>query len=126
MIPAKVLLVVVPIALGGGYLVLDTTRHIGRVSDELVHQEAKVRAEGASFVATLHGEHAAREMLALDRRRELALELTRLRRNRFLGLFALAVAALGVAAAMVFRRISREIEEDRRLVHGDPPSRPAN
>ena len=118
MIPAKVLLVVVPIALGGGYLVLDTTRHIGRVSDELVHQEAKVRAEGASFVATLHGEHAAREMLAL--------ELTRLRRNRFLGLFALAVAALGVAAAMVFRRISREIEEDRRLVHGDPPSRPAN
>jgi hypothetical protein len=126
MIPAKVLLVVLPVAIGGGYLVLEATRHIDRVSDELVQQEAKVRAEGASFVATLHGEHAAREMLALDRRRELALELTRLRRNRFLGLFALAVAALGAVAATVFRRIAREIEEDRRLVHGEPPPPSAN
>jgi hypothetical protein len=119
MVPKKALLVFLPIALAGGLVVSDATREIDRLKDELAREEETSRKEGASFVETLQGQHAERELQAFDRRRELAMKVHRARRNRFLGLFAIAFSALGLAAAAVLRHIAAELEEDRRLVHGD-------
>jgi hypothetical protein len=47
--------------------------------------------------------------------------MTVLRRNRFLGIFAVVVAGLGVAAASVFARISRDLDEQRRWLRSDGP-----
>jgi hypothetical protein len=77
------------------------------------------RAEGASFVATLQGEHAERQRLALDRRRALALSLAAARRDRLLGIVAMAGAGVLALAASALARISGEIERDRREVNGD-------
>jgi hypothetical protein len=124
MVSKKALLVLLPVALAGGYLVVDATREIQRLTEELVREEETGRKEGVSFVETLQGEHAELQLRAFDRRRELAMQVHQARRNRFLGLFAAAVAVLGLAASALLRRIAAELEEDRQLVHGDgrPPS----
>ncbi len=88
---------------------------------ELLQIEATGREEGDSFVRTLQGLHAERQLQAFDQRRLLAVRLTSARRNFFLGLFAVAAAALGLAAAALLRRIAAEIEEDRRMVDSTKP-----
>ena len=74
------------------------------------------RDAGASFVETLQGEHAARLFQALDRRREVALARAAARRDRLFGLLLALAGGLGLAAAAAYRRIAREIEEERRPV----------
>jgi hypothetical protein len=122
MVPLKAAIVFVPIAVAGAWAVVDATREIDGLKEELAREEETGRSEGASFVETLQGSHAEKQFKAFDRRREIALQLTRQRRNRFIGLFALAFAGLGLATATVLRRIAAELEEDRRYIQdGNPP-----
>ena len=120
MVPLKALIVFAPLAAGGAYVVVDATREIALLQDELGRIEEARKSAGESFLRTFEGEHVQRELAAFDRLRELAADLYRARRNRFLGIFAIAVAFLGMAGASLFRRIARELEEDRRYLQGGP------
>ena len=110
----RILLVTVPIALGGLGAGLHGTFRVNALEGELAALAREGRAAGASFVETLQGEHAERQRAAYDRRRVLAIELARARRNRLLGFLAVAAAGLAGAALSVMSRISAEVEEDRR------------
>jgi len=123
MVPLKAAIVFVPIAVAGAWAVVDATREIDGLKEELAQQEETGRSEGASFVETLQGSHAERQFKAFDRRREIAVQLTRQRRNLFVGLFAVAFAGLGLATATVLRRIAAELEEDQRYIQGSNPPR---
>ncbi len=112
----RILLVTVPVALGGIGVVAHATFRVNDLERELAALATEGRAAGASFVETLQGEHAERQRAAYDRRRMLALELAAARRNRLLGFLGIAAAGLGGAALSVMSRISAEIEEDRRHV----------
>jgi hypothetical protein len=86
---------------------------------ELRAATATGQAEGASFVETLRGEHAERQRLAFDRRRDLALALASARRDRLLGALAIAGVALLYGAGRVLSRVAAEVAEDRRHVGAD-------
>jgi hypothetical protein len=120
MVPLKALLVCLPVAGGGAFVVVDQTRQIGRLQEELAQIEEARQSAGESFLRTFEGEHVHRELAAFDRLREVAAALARARRNRLLGVLAIAVAGLGFAGAWLFRRIARELEEDRRYLQGPP------
>jgi len=112
-----------PVALAGAWAIGASTREIRELEGEFQRQGAASVAEGASFVATFKAEHADAYLKALDRRREIAARMTKLRRNRLVGVFLLVLAGTGVGAANVLSRISRELEEDRRWLRGEgPPS----
>ncbi len=119
--PWKFAALFAPVALAGAWAIADSTRQIARLEVEFRRQGEASKAEGASFVETFQAEHADAYLRALDRRREVATRITTLRRNRFLGLFAVAAAVLGAAATNVLLRISRELEEDRRWLRGEGP-----
>jgi len=121
MVPWKFAALFAPVALAGAWAVADSTRGIARLEEEFRRQGEASQAEGASFIETFRAEHADAYLRALDRRREAATRITALRRNRFLGLFAIAAAALGAGAASVLLRISRELEEDRHWLRGEGP-----
>lgn len=118
MVPLKALLVCLPIAGAGVWVVVDETREIDRLQEDLAPIEEARKSAGESFLRTFQGEHVQQELAAFDRLRELAAALSRARRNRLLGVLAIAVAGLGLAGASVFRRIARELEEDRRFLQG--------
>jgi hypothetical protein len=123
MVSWKSVALLAPLAAVGGWVAVQASRDIGQLEAEFRTQGQASQAEGASFVETFRPEHADRYLQALDRRRAIASRITVLRRNRFLGVFAILVAALGVAAASVFARISRDLDEERRwLRSGGPPS----
>jgi hypothetical protein len=123
MVPLNAAVVLLPFAIAGAWAVVDATGQIDALKEELAREEETGRSEGASFVETLQGSHAERQFKAFDRRREIAVQLTRLRRNRFVGLFAVAFAGLGLATATVLRRIATELEEDQRHIQGTNPPR---
>ena len=83
---------------------------------ELQAARATGQAEGASFVETLRGEHAERQRLAFDRRREVALGLAAARRDRLLGALAIVAVAFVLGARRVLSRLAAEVDEDRRHV----------
>ena len=112
----KILLVCVPIAAAGLALTLHATFRVNRLERELATLGSEGRAAGASFVATLQGEHAERQQALFDRRREIALDLAAARRDRLLGFLGVAGAGLAGAALSVMSRIAAEVEEDRRHV----------
>jgi hypothetical protein len=114
MVSWKAMVLLAPLAAFGGWEVVHATREIRRLEVEFRAQGEASQAEGASFVESFQPEHARNYLDALDRRRQIAARLTQLRRNRFLGAFALVGAALGVAAGSVLARISRELDEERR------------
>lgn len=116
MIPAKVIILCVPLAVAGGWVVVESTRAIGQIESELAQQKDVGRLEGESFIRTLQGSHSAQQLLSFDRRRELAHALAIANRNRFLGLFAAAMAGLLFFGTIVLRRIAAEIAEDQRMV----------
>lgn len=118
MVPLKALLICLPIAAAGVWVVVDQTREIERLEDELAPIEEARKSAGEWFLRTFEGEHVQRELAAFDRLRELAAALARARRNRLLGVLAIALAGLGLAGASIFRRIARELEEDRRYLQG--------
>jgi hypothetical protein len=77
------------------------------------------REAGDSFVETLQGEHATRQLQAYDERRAVTLARAGARRDRLLGLLAAVAGGIGLAAASAFRRIAAEIEEERRHLERD-------
>lgn len=103
------------LALAGGGLAasVQASRRIAEGERALAALAETGRAEGASFVATLHGDHAERQRAAYDARRSLALSLAGARRDRLLGILAIAGAGLLLSALLVMRRIADEIEADR-------------
>jgi hypothetical protein len=113
---ARILIVTVPIALGGAGAVVHSTMRVNGLERQLAVLASESRAAGASFVETLQGEHAERQLAVHDRRRALAIELATARRNRLLGVLAVGGAGLLGAALSVMSRIAADIEEDRRHV----------
>jgi hypothetical protein len=105
-----------PFAAAGLALALHATFRVNDRTAELAALRAESDAAGASFVATLHGEHAERQRVLFERRRTLAVELASARRDRLLGLLLTAGAGLAGAALSVMSTIAREVEEDRRHV----------
>jgi hypothetical protein len=116
MFPAKALLVALPLALGGAWLLGDAGGRVARLRAEVAELDAAARREGASFVETLQGAHAERQRELLDRRRAAAVELAGGRRDRLLGLLLLGGSVLAFVAVRVAQRVAAEVEEDRRLL----------
>jgi hypothetical protein len=110
-IPWKVLVVCVPLAGGGGWFALDASR-------QLAQADEAGRVAGESYVRTLQGAHAERQLEELDHRRALARELFVARRNRVIGLLAVGAAVLVGWGAVVLGRISTEVDEQRRMFEG--------
>jgi hypothetical protein len=77
---------------------------------EMAALDAAGRAEGESFLKTLEGDHADRQLAHFDRRRELALQQARARRDELLGVFGLVGSALLLAGGALLRRIRAEVE----------------
>lgn len=104
------------LGLGLGLVVHGSVR-IGALDAESAQLAETSRAAGASYVETLRGEHATRQMQALDRRREVAVARAAARRNRLLGLLLGVAGGLGLATAAAFRRMAGELQE---AGHGPP------
>ncbi len=113
MISWKSLLVALPVALAGAWGVVDGGARVDAARAAMAREAAAGRAEGESFLKTLEEAHADRQIEAFDRRRALALDLARARRDQLLGLLGLVAAGLLVAGVSVMRRIAREVGEAR-------------
>jgi hypothetical protein len=113
---AKILALCGPVAAAGLALALHATFRVDDRARALAAARAEADAAGASFVATLQGEHAERQRLLFEKRRTLALELAAARRDRLLGLLLTAGAGLAGAALSVMSTLASEVEEDRRHV----------
>jgi hypothetical protein len=130
MISGKALLAALPLALGGGWLVLASNARIGALRLELERLETQGREEGASFVRTLQGAHAERQLEVLSRRHDAALALAAARRNQLLGILLVLSSGLAFAFVRAAQRIASEIAEDDRLLarqrlgRGDKPAPP--
>ncbi len=122
MIPSKALLAALPLALAGGWLVHASTVRIASLRVEVAQLDAQGRQEGDSFVRTLQGVHAERQLEILSHRRDTALELATARRNRLLGVLLVIFALLAFAFVRAAQRIAAEVEEDRMLT-GQPSGR---
>ena len=103
------------VALAGLASTVRSSLRVRALEAELQTARATGQAEGASFVETLRGEHAERQRLAFDRRREVALGLAAARRDRLLGALAIVAVAF-VLARRVLSRLAAEVDEDRRHV----------
>lgn len=114
----KLTLLCLPILAAGLWLAFSGDRRVGRLEPELAETGRVGREAGASFVETLEGEHAERQRLAFDRRREVALELAAARRDRLLGLVVMVASGLIAAGLHTFSRLASEVEEDRQHVAG--------
>jgi hypothetical protein len=112
----RILILTAPFALGGLGVAIHSTWRVNALERDLSAVATEGRAAGASFVQTLQGEHAERQQAAFERRRLLAIELARARRNRLLGALGVGAAGLVAAALSVMSRIAADIEEDRRHV----------
>jgi hypothetical protein len=121
---AKILMICIPIAAAGLAFGVHATYRVNRLDRELAALASEGQSAGASFVETLQGDWAERQRVAFDRRRELALDLAAARRDRLLGVLAVATAGLAGAALTVLSRIAAEIEEDRRHVAAARERRP--
>jgi hypothetical protein len=112
----KILALCGPVAAAGLALALHATFRVNEGSRALAELRAEADAAGASFVATLHGEHAERQRVVFERRRTLAIELASARRDRLLGLLLTAGAGLAGAALSVMSQIASEVDEVHRHV----------
>jgi hypothetical protein len=119
----RIFLACLPVAAAGLGLALHATFRVNAVERSLAALASEGKSAGRSFVETLQGEHAERQRIAFDRRRSLAHDLAAARRDRLLGLLAVAASGLAGAALSVMSRIAAEVEEDRR--HVDASAREA-
>jgi hypothetical protein len=113
---AKIFALCGPVAAAGLALALHATFRVNDRTRDLAEVRAEADTAGASYVATLQGEHAERQRLLFERRRTLAIELAAARRDRLLGLLLTAGAGLAGAALSVMSTIASEVEDDRRHV----------
>ena len=119
MISGKALLAALPLALGGGWLILASNARVGALRIELDSLETLGQAEGDSFVRTLQGAYAERQLETLSRRRDAAVELAAARRNRLLGLLVVLFSGLTFAFVLALQRVAAQIEQDRRAFARD-------
>lgn len=117
----RIALLCVPVALLGAGVAVHASFRVSAEERRLATLGATGKAAGDSFVETLRGEHAERQMLAFDQRRAVALSLAAARRDRLLGGLVAVAAALVAAGASVLRRIADEVAEDQRHVAGQRP-----
>jgi hypothetical protein len=97
---------------------------VNALQRELAALASEGQSAGASFVETLQGDWAERQRLAFDRRRAIAIDLAAARRDRLLGVLAVAGAGLAGAALSVLSSIAGEIEDDRRHLAAARDRRP--
>jgi hypothetical protein len=118
-------LLALPLALAGIGVAVQASYRVEDEQRRLAALGVAGREAGESFVETLQGEHAERQRITYDQRRQLALALASARRDRLLGLLGAAAAVLLAGAVWVLGRISEEVEADRRHVEqggGGPPA----
>lgn len=124
MSPRLLALVSLLLLAGGVALVWRATVALGALERESDRLGAEGREAGRSFVETLQGEHATRQLEAFDRRLSVAIERASVRRTRLYGVLAIVAGALGLLAARGLARIADEIEEHHREVADLAPRRP--
>jgi hypothetical protein len=118
--PWKAVLLSLAVALAGCWALVGAGARLEAGRREMAELRAAGRAEGESFLKTLEGRHAERQLQHFDRQRALAVDLARARRDQLLGLLGLVAAVLVLAAGAVIHRIGAEIREEReRLPGGD-------
>jgi hypothetical protein len=120
----KILMICLPVAAAGLALAVHATFRVNALRRELTALASEGQAAGASFVETLQGDWAERQRLAFDRRRAIAIDLAAARRDRLLGVLAVAGAGLAGAALSVLSSIAGEIEDDRRHLAAARDRRP--
>jgi hypothetical protein len=116
MVPKKLIILSLPLALASGWVVVDSSRKILGIEREIVRLEEVANAHGVSYLKTLRGEHATQQILTFDERRKLVRKMADASRNRFFGVLGIMFAGFGVFAGWVMRRIASEVEEDRRML----------
>lgn len=121
----KALLASLSLAAASVWAVESGGSRVASLRREMAALDAAGRAEGESFLKTLRGDHADRQIEHFDRRRELALQQARARRDQLLGVFGLVGAALLLAASSVVRRIRAEVEAGPQPGATGDPDRPA-
>lgn len=112
----KILALCGPVAAAGLALSLHATFRVNDRTRALSELRAEADAAGASFVATLKGEHAERQRVLFERRRTLAIQLASARRDRLLGFLLVAASGLLGAALSVMSQLASEVDQDRRHV----------
>jgi hypothetical protein len=120
MISGKALLVSVPLAVAGGILMANGHARVNALRAELASTEAQGRAEGESYLRTLQGAHAQRQLELLTQRHEVALRLAGARRDRLLGLLVVLAGLLIFGFVQAAQRIAGEIEAVERLPGRSP------
>lgn len=125
MVSLKALLLALPVALAGGWMIHASTARVEALRADLVQLDSEGRAEGESFVRTLQGSHAERQLDILSRRRTAAIALAAARRDRLLGGMVVAFAALLFVFLRAAQRIAAELDEDRHLLGDGAPHPPA-
>jgi len=116
----KALLVALPLALAGGWATWSNTARIDELRREVEQLDARGRAEGDAFVATLSRADAERQLATLDRRKEAVVALAGARRNRLLGVLLLVASALAALAVRAGQRVAAEVAEDGGLADVPP------
>jgi hypothetical protein len=113
MIPKPAILICVPLGALAAWAIGTSTMRINALHLEIASLEETGKAEGASFVETLQGQHVEKQLQ---------------QRMRFLGIFGLAAATFIAVALSVLSKISSEVSEDRRMflenAAPDPNRRP--
>lgn len=102
-----------PVALAGAWALASGTLRVDELRGEMSRLDAAGRAEGESFLKTLEGAHADRQLQHFDARRRLALQQARARRDQLLGVLGLVAAALLFAGVTVVGRIGTEVTRER-------------
>ena len=120
MISGKALLVSIPLMLAGGILMGAAHARVGSLRAELALTEAQGRAEGESYLRTLQGTHAQRQLELLSQHHEVALKLGAARRDRLLGFLVVMAGLLTHVFMQVARRVAGELEELDRLPGRSP------
>jgi hypothetical protein len=120
MISGKALLVSVPLLVAGGILMSNGHARVDALRAELASTEAQARAEGASYLSTLQGAHAQRQLELLTQRHEVALRLAGARRDRLLGLLVVLAGLLIFGFVQAAQRIAGEIDAVERLPGRSP------
>jgi hypothetical protein len=119
MISGRALLVSIPLVLAGGIVMGTAHARVVALRAELASTDAQGRAEGESYVRTLQGAHAQRQLDLLTYRHEVALRLAAAHRDRMLGLLAALGGLLAFGFGQLARRVASEVEQIQRLA--DPP-----
>ncbi len=120
----RAFLVALPVALAGVWGLWSGAGRASALRAEMTQLREAGRSEGESYLQTLQGAHAERQLEHFDRRRALALDLARARRDELLGFLGLVASVLVLLAFSVARRVGREIDDVRSELGGGRPRPP--